>query len=535
LNKRFILSLPKCLAHPPNLCQNPRMRSTRLHALKLFALVAILPLAVISPGRTTHTQAGGSVAVTSPADSGFGSFRQILADAAANPGPDTITFDSSVFPPGSPVTIHSTANYIIEAPAASDPLTIDATGSGVIFDFNGVTEGGAALHWRPDGPVSGITLKNFTIQNFAPDDHHAGHGIEFGFAPTTVSDVLIENMTIMNNQQTAILLAADESMTDVTIRNNHLEGNGHAGIALNATSMSGVLVESNNIRQNTNIGVEVEAFENAGPAGVVVSNNTIVSNGQDAIFVSGEETANTTRATISQNTTTNNGGLGINLLGFGSETNGVTENDAGDTDLGPNDLLNFPVLNGVGPAGIVGTACAFCTIELFIGDSDASGHGEGAGYFATGTADADGNFEISGCGQNEGATVTATATNQAGSTSEFSLNYTLASKPSCAHLNGDLDCDGDFDPRDALIAIIYEVDANQISRESNCPFIGQSTVPVALPAGFSGPSIFGDVNCDDLVNTGDAITLLQNYAGTRLNPEPPSNCTPIGQSLPVFG
>ena len=197
-------------------------------------------------------------------------------------------------------------------------------------------------------------------------------------------------------------------------------------------------------------------------------------------------------------------------------------------------MLNFPVLNGVAPTGIVGTVCANCAVELFIADSDSSGHGEGAGYFATGTADADGNFNIAACGQNQSANVTATATDANGNTSEFAQNYILPSKPPCPIKNGDLDCDDDVDTRDALIAVIHDAGANQITRPETCPDLGDAlTAALAEPASTSGPTIFGDVNCDNAVNTGDGITLLQHVAEVRLLPAPPGSCVAIGDPLPT--
>lgn len=147
-------------------------------ALKIAGLLTILTLAILSPGTSPQSEAG-SLIVTTTDDSGPGSFRQALTDAGANPGLDIITFDPTVFPPSSGTTITATAAYVIESAAASQPLTIDGTGAGVVIDGSAVNAGAAALHWRPTGPMSGITLKNFTVQNFDTSD--GGNGLEFGF------------------------------------------------------------------------------------------------------------------------------------------------------------------------------------------------------------------------------------------------------------------------------------------------------------------------------------------------------------------
>src|SRR6266446_1848437 len=81
----------------------------------------------------------------------------------------------------------------------------------------------------------------------------------------------------------------------------------------------------------------------------------------------------------------NNPGLGINLFSSG-ETGGVTPNDAGDADTGPNNLQNYPVLTTVSSSGgntnITGTLNSVANttyrIEFFANDAiDPSGHGEG--------------------------------------------------------------------------------------------------------------------------------------------------------------
>lgn len=498
------------------------------HTLRVAGLLVILTLAMLSPGGASPGEAG-SLVVTTTADSGAGSFRQALEDAGTNPDLDVITFDPGVFPEANPATIHATEVHVLEAAAASQPLTIDGTGAGVILDGDGVAAGGGAIHFRPTGPMSGITLKHFTIQNFiGPTPDEDGHGVEIGYQPTDVSDVLIEDLTVRDNQGLGIYLRAGAVMSNVEIRNSEISGNGEHGLFLGGESLDNVVVENNIIRENGGHGVELKADSSAVPASVRLTENDIRDNGRDGIFVAAEA-GNGPHVTISRNATTANNGLGIDLEGGSEDGFGVTANDPGDGDDGPNKLLNFPVINGVAPTGIVGTACAGCTVELFIGDSDPSGHGEGANFFASGQADDDGNFEIDGCGQAGGATVTATATDPDGNTSEFAENYTLPATPPCAELNGDPDCDGDVDGRDALVLVIHDSDAAQLSREVGCPELGS---PLAQPASAAGPDVFGDVNCDADVGAGDAVTILQFLAEVALVPPPPAGCVPVGEPLP---
>jgi len=69
-----------------------------------------------------------------------------------------------------------------------------------------------------------------------------------------------------------------------------------------------------------------------------IRNNIIGNNSSDGIVIFGN-----TSAAIYANSIFNNAGQAIDLGG-----NDVSLNDVGDGDSGPNDLLNFPVINSVG-------------------------------------------------------------------------------------------------------------------------------------------------------------------------------------------
>ena len=103
--------------------------------------------------------------------------------------------------------------------------------------------------------------------------------------------------------------------------------------------------------------------------------NTIAFNGGDGIAVVFAESFSFFKF-IRQNSTFQNVGLGIDL-----EDDGVTLNDPGDTDIGANDLYNFPVFETVSLSGgeltLTGFARPDAQIELFIADPDPTGFGEG--------------------------------------------------------------------------------------------------------------------------------------------------------------
>jgi hypothetical protein len=111
--------------------------------------------------------------------------------------------------------------------------------------------------------------------------------------------------------------------------------------------------------------------------GVQVVNGTIAYNQGNGVVVTGESASR--NAHISPAVITNNGKLGIDLGG-----DGVTPNDLGDVDGGPNKLQNYPVITRAiaGTTLVEGfihtTPNSLLSIGIFMGDCDDSGFGEGA-------------------------------------------------------------------------------------------------------------------------------------------------------------
>jgi uncharacterized repeat protein (TIGR01451 family) len=179
--------------------------------------------------------------------------------------------------------------------------------------------------------------------------------------------------------------------------------------ASNNNTIGGIAPGSaNRIAYNTEDGVRIDG--DAGPGNSVVGNE-IFANGQ----------------------------LGIDLLGGTENGFGVTANDGGDVDTGPNDLLNFPVINSASESGgsitvdfDLDVAAGWHRIEFFKNPSgaDGSGNGEGESFadyvLINHTGSGVENFVHSFSGLT-GDIITATATectdgatcNNPGSTSEF--------------------------------------------------------------------------------------------------------------------
>jgi CSLREA domain-containing protein len=87
------------------------------------------------------------------------------------------------------------------------------------------------------------------------------------------------------------------------------------------------------------------------------------------------------------------------------------------------------------------------------------------------------------------------------------------------YMQGDLNCDGDIDGVDGLIALLF-------TQELTLPAGG------ACPALGSGSPTFGDVTCDGGIDAADTIAILQFAADLPIEPPQPGDCTPLGQTLP---
>jgi CSLREA domain-containing protein len=178
--------------------------------------------------------------------------------------------------------------------------------------------------------------------------------------------------------------------------------------------------QSNVLTNNSGDGVRIEG---ATANGNSIQWNTITGNGGSGVVLFDAGTGNT----ITFNSIFDNGELGIDL-----GDDGVTPNDPGDADTGPNNLQNFPVLNkvvfGVNRAeGTIDTRPnTDVQVEFFSNDAcNTSGHGEGEILhgWTTVTTDANGDAEFAATLAGNaplGVFVTTTATDADGNTSEYS-------------------------------------------------------------------------------------------------------------------
>ncbi|EAR14167.1 Calx-beta domain-containing protein [Robiginitalea biformata] len=326
-------------------------------------------------------------------------------------------------------------------------LGVDASGTNVGNILYGIHQAGGSLlaeaNYIATNEEAGILVAGGTSSRIR-DNQLSANGGDKCFDNITItggSGIVIERNLIEN----AAALGIDglASLGGITISENSITGSGQDG-----GSCSGVI---------ENAGIRL------GGSNSSISNNVIYSNGGAGIVLAGNGTSGNT---ISQNSIFANGtagdALGIDLGGPGGADpmgDGVSYNDSGDTDNGPNGLINFPVLAGAYIQGteliVKGWARPGDLVEVFfsdiqegtatIGDNQLGNnydYGEGQTFIGSATegsgsdldgatasyADLDGNTDTTNrfefrfplpAGTDIGDLLTGTATG-AGSTSEFS-------------------------------------------------------------------------------------------------------------------
>ncbi|MCW5518078.1 beta strand repeat-containing protein [Muriicola sp. Z0-33] len=256
--------------------------------------------------------------------------------------------------------------------------------------------------------------------------------------------------------------------TSTVIQNNHLAANGNTACDDNITidAGSGIVIQQNLIETAASLGIDGDGISGA----VVISENTITTSGQDGGSCSGNiENAGIlldgSNSSISNNIIFSNGGAGIVLAGGSTSGNlisqnaiyangtasdalgidldptdnigdGVTLNDNGDADSGPNGAVNFPIISGAYISGsnlvLKGWARPGATIEFFLtdiqqgtatlGDNQlgmTTDYGEGQTYIGTAV-------EGSGSDLDAGSSVYTDLDGNTDNTNQFEFSIALA-------------------------------------------------------------------------------------------------------------
>jgi len=430
-------------------------------------LVAIAALAVLGAGQAIDRPAVAatplSVQVTSAGDSIVSGAsvcpdatkctlrRAIeLVNADVTDAPYSITFSPAVFPTATPTTI-AVAGTALPAITRAQ-VTLDASTAGVVID-------GAILTGAPDGLK--FTGSQAVVRGVAL--------FQFGGACIVVAG---DSMTVGGNSALRQGNRAGNCGTGIAVRGPSatVVGNvvgfplsGHDGAPVNV----GILVAAANVTvgsptSNTGmantIGRATNAIQVGDGAGAPFTGTAIVRNmigkdpgdGGPAVVTTGVDIRQpSSGATLTENTiayattgirvapdaagvaTTANrflrnrfqeiGALAIDLNGDGIRN----PNDPGDSDAGPNTLLNFPTISKATQSrlsGSAGASCPGCSVQLYLAHHDPGNPDDyGATPLAAAaiTTDAGGNFTVDSPPVTPGQWIVALVTDGAGNTSEF--------------------------------------------------------------------------------------------------------------------
>ena len=177
----------------------------------------------------------------------------------------------------------------------------------------------------------------------------------------------------------------------------------------------------------TGIGIFSNSTNNIIGGSEINSGNLIAGNNGPGIRMTDNDNP-CTGIRISRNMIYSNNGLGIDI-----NMDGVTPNDLGDGDTGPNNLMNYPLLDDAkvtqGKLHVKGTIDTqnpeTVTIEFFANPvpnpgGDPSGYGEGAIYLGSYQPNSQGEINATLPIVKPGTLITANATDANGNTSEFS-------------------------------------------------------------------------------------------------------------------
>ncbi|MBI3949375.1 MAG: HYR domain-containing protein [Acidobacteria bacterium] len=274
----------------------------RIDEVEIFtrALSASEIQAIFNADSAGKCKPAQDLCVTNTNDSGFGSLRQKILDANANPGVDTICFN---IPGAGPHTI----NLISALPTITNPVVIDGTtqpgfAGTPLIELNGASAGSST-----DGLViitaGNSTVRGLVINRFVGDIYGGGHGI---LLSTNGGNVIEGNFLGTNvtgtaqlaNRVSGVFINGPNNTIGGTASNsrNVISGNGN-GVFISLGSATGNVVQGNFIGTdvtgtadlgNPNRGVFIDRASNNIIGGTTPGARNIISgNGGDGVFIDG--------------------------------------------------------------------------------------------------------------------------------------------------------------------------------------------------------------------------------------------------------
>ncbi len=337
----------------------------------------------------------------------------------------------------------------------------------------------------------------------------------------------------LGNASSGVFVAApDNRVGGVELgAGNLISGNGFVGLRISGPDANGNRIEGNLIGTqidgatplgNAGQGVRIDGASNNHIGGTATNaGNVIAHQTRQGVAVIGASSGNS----IQGNAIFANGELGIDLNLDGRTHNDTSLGDE-DNDSGPNQLQNFPVLQGATLNGSLVIDYAVpstpdnsaydLTIEFFLADSSGAA---GQAYLGRDTYTVDDatllkRATITAGGANPGDRIVATATDALGNTSEFSAEIMiLASPPLDSPTAGtthwqnplvprDVNNDGSaVDPVGDILPLINELHQRTV-------IDGHGILPAIIGA----PPIYLDINGDGrLTPVGDVLPQINAF------------------------
>lgn len=310
------------------------------------------------------------------------------------------------------------------------------------------------------------------------------------------------NTTIPNNGSDGIAISSSNNK----ILNNVIVGHSSNNVLISQWA-NGFPLPSINLVQGNRIGHHADgsfssfasncqgvSLNNA--RNTTITENIIFGNGCQGVLIGGDAAAGNL---VSNNSIYGNSELAINL-GF----DGVTPNDPGDADMGPNGLQNFPVLESAKAnasktkvKGFINTPNpASVNIEFYTNPSPhPTGHGDGQTLIGVATPKNNGKIRANLPPVAPGTYLSAIAIDRENNTSEFSMSIEVTGP------GGDSGATSPGSPQAAVFG-----DGNEEALQAGVfpnPFSGEVTITYRLPKA-------QPVHLSVFHSNGQLVRVLQN-------------------------
>lgn len=321
-----------------------------------------------------------------------------------------------------------------------------ATGNKVIGNYIGTDVtglkylgnnfGGVRIQEAPNNIIGGTTAgeRNIISGNYEGveliGDGATGNRIIGNYIGTDVTGTT----KLRNNGNGVVISFAPNNIIGGTTpgERNLISGNDVCGVSIIGSGSTGNSVTGNFIGTDVNglanlgnqlCGVGIDSASNNIIGGTTANERNLISGNNGGVMLTSYLRETNIGNRVLGNSIFNNASLGIDLF-----PTGVTANDPGDPDTGPNNLQNFPLLTAVSSTTILGTLDSLAAnasypmrLEFFANTvSNTSGKSEGEVFLGATSVAAPGAFSFNYTPVFGKPFISATATDSTGNTSEFS-------------------------------------------------------------------------------------------------------------------